>query len=207
MIGLATSWIELHIVPLVQADLVANQVELLWLTHYPLPNKVIVDRGNEFLSEFREMIINDYSIMVTSVTSRNPQANAILERVHKIIGNILRTFKVQNMVLDDKNPWDGILAFTMLALRATVHNTTPYTPAQLIFGLDAIFQCHDKDWEMIWKRKQDLINKRNKCENSNRINHAYKQGEKVLLKNAWQTKFNHAYLGPYAITNGTVRVR
>ena len=66
------------------------------------------------------------------ITSRNPKANAILERVHQTIGNILRTFKVQNMVMDDENPWDGILASTMVALRATVHTTTQYTPAQLI---------------------------------------------------------------------------
>ena len=39
-----------------------------------------------------------------------------------------------------------------------------------------------------------------------------KKGDKVLLKNAWKTKFNQdAYLGPYTITavrnNFTVRVR
>ena len=97
-----------------------------------------MDRGNEFLAEFREMIINDYSITVKPITSRNPQANAILERVHQTIGNIIRTFKVQNMVLDDENPWDGILASTMFALRATVHTTAQYTPTQLIFGRDSI---------------------------------------------------------------------
>ena len=138
MIDPATGWIEIRTVPSPRADLVANQVELAWLTRYPLPNKVIVDRGNEFLAEFREMITNDYGITVKPITSRNPQANAILERVHQTIGNILRTFKVQNMVLDDKNPWDGILASTMFALRATVHTTTQYTPAQLIFGRDSI---------------------------------------------------------------------
>ena len=105
------------------------QVELAWLTRYPLPNKVIVDRGNVFLAEFREMITNDYGITVKPITSRNPQANAILERVHQTIGNILRTFKVQNMVLDDKNPWNSILTSTMFALRATVHTTTQYTSA------------------------------------------------------------------------------
>ena len=40
----------------------------------------------------------------------------------------------------------------------------------------------------------------------------YNKGDKVLLKNAWKTKFNQdAYLGPYTITavrsNGTVRAR
>ena len=67
-----------------------------------------MDSGNEFRAEFREMIINDYGITVKPITSRNPQANAIQDRVHQTIGNILRTFKVLNMVLDDKNPWDGI---------------------------------------------------------------------------------------------------
>ena len=66
------------------------------------------------------------------------------------------------MVLDDKNPWDGILASTMFALRATVHTTTQYTPAQLIFGRDSIMnRSHDVDWKTIRKRKQDLINKDN----------------------------------------------
>ena len=82
MIDPATGWIEIRTVPSARADLVANQVELAWLTRYPIPNKVIMDRGNEFLAEFREMIINDYGITVKPITSRNPQANAILERVH-----------------------------------------------------------------------------------------------------------------------------
>ena len=42
------------------------------------------------------------------------------------------------MVLDDKNPKDGILASNIFALRATVHTTTQYTSAQLIFGRDSI---------------------------------------------------------------------
>ena len=124
MIDPATGWIEIRTVPLAWTYLVANQVELAWLTCYPLSIKIIVDRGNEFLALFRAMIINDCSITVKPITSTNPQANAILERVHQTIGNILSTFKVQNMVLDDKNPWDGILAFTMVALRATVRTTT-----------------------------------------------------------------------------------
>ena len=124
-------------IPLARVELVANQVELAWLTRYPLPNKVLIGGGNEFLVEFRKMIINDYGITVNRVTSMNPQTNAILERVHQQIGNILRTFKVQNMVLDDENPWDGILASIMFALRAIVYTTTQYNPAQLIFRRDS----------------------------------------------------------------------
>ena len=94
MIDPVTCWIEIRTVSSARADLVSHQVELDWLMHYPIPNKVIVDGGNDFLAEFREIIINDYGKMVKRITSRNPQANAILERVYQTIGNILLTFKV-----------------------------------------------------------------------------------------------------------------
>ena len=128
MIVMVTGWIEIRTIPSARADLVANQVELARLSCYSLPNKVIVDRGKEFLAKFREMIINDHGITIKPITSRNLQANTILERVHQTIGNILRNFKVQKMVLDDENPWDGILSSAMFALQATVHTTTQYTP-------------------------------------------------------------------------------
>ena len=56
MIDPATGWVEIRTVP----DLVANQVELAWLTRYPLPTKVVLDRGNELLAEFKNMIEHDY---------------------------------------------------------------------------------------------------------------------------------------------------
>ena len=213
MIDPATGWIEIRAVPSARADLVANQVELAWLTRYPLPTKVIVDRGKEFMAEFKTMIEKDYGIKVRPITTRNPQSNAILERVHQTIGNIIRTFKVQNMVLDDENPWDGILASTMFSLRATVHTTTQHTPTQLVFNRDSILNVPiEANWKLIKQRKQALINKGNERENKLRKDHTYNIGDKVLLKNAWPTKFNQdAFLGPYVITavrnNGTVRAR
>ena len=77
MIDLATDWIEIRTVPSARADIVANEIELTFLILYPLPNKVIVDRGNELLAKFREMIMNDYDITVKPITFRIPQANTI----------------------------------------------------------------------------------------------------------------------------------
>ena len=55
----AVGWIEICTVPSARVDPVASQLELAWLTCYLLPEKVLVDRENKFLAEFREMIIND----------------------------------------------------------------------------------------------------------------------------------------------------
>ena len=44
MINPATFWREICTIPSVRVDLIANQVELAWLTRYPLPSKVILVR-------------------------------------------------------------------------------------------------------------------------------------------------------------------
>ena len=72
MIDPAIGWIEICTVPSAQRDLVSNQVDLTWLAHYPLPNKVIMDRGNEFIAEFKEIVINAYGTNIRPITSRNP---------------------------------------------------------------------------------------------------------------------------------------
>ena len=65
-------WIEICTVPSACADLVSSIVELAYHTRYPLHSKVIVDRGNEFLAEFKTNIQANYRIAVKPINSRNP---------------------------------------------------------------------------------------------------------------------------------------
>ena len=51
----------------------------------------------------------------------NPQANAILERIHQVLGNCLRTFDLDEAEVDAENPWDEYLAATGLALPLDKH--------------------------------------------------------------------------------------
>jgi hypothetical protein len=46
-------------------------------------------------------------------------ANAIVERVHQVIGNIIHTFELQDNCLDEEDTWKGILSATVFAVRAT----------------------------------------------------------------------------------------
>ena len=105
MIDPATGWFEIKDIPSKWADIVANIVKQTWLTRYPWPTKVVLDRGREFMAEFTTMLINDYGIKKKPITTRNQQANAIIERVHQTIGNILRTFHIQESQLDKDDPW------------------------------------------------------------------------------------------------------
>ena len=69
-----------------------------------MPNKITADRGKELLTEFKTMMANDYGILCNSISIRNSQAKAIVERLHQTIGNIIRTFNNQQMDLDNENP-------------------------------------------------------------------------------------------------------
>jgi hypothetical protein len=158
------------------------------------------------------MIKEDYGITRKPITTRNPQANAIIERVHQVVGNILRTFELQDNYLDEEDPWKGILSATAFAVRSTYHMTLQKTPGQLVFGRDMIFNInHTANWEYIRACKQALIKKNNKAENSKRIPHTYKVGDKVVLRIGTENKQERPYSGPHDITkintNGTVRLR
>ena len=84
----------------------------------------MIDRGKEFLAELKTMMANDCRKLCNSISVRNPQVNAIMERVHQTIGNIIRTYAIQEIDLDNKNLWEGILSCTMFAIRFTVHTIT-----------------------------------------------------------------------------------
>ena len=113
------------------------------------------------MAEFSKMCQNDYGLKRKPTTTRNPQSDVIIERIHQTIGNIIRTFDVSNIVNND--PWSGILAANMFDVRATYHTTLQASLMQLVFGRDFILNIkHVADWEHIRQCKQLPINHNNK---------------------------------------------
>jgi len=164
------------------------------------------------MAEFSEMMQNDYGIKKKPITTRNPQANAILEHIHQVIGNMIRTFELQERELEEVAPWKVILAAIMFALGATFHTTLQATLMQLVFVRDAMINIgFQADWNYIKNRKQHIIKKNNVNENKKRTKHIYEIGDKVLYKVDSLSKYGVVpYKGPYPIVqvniNGTVRI-
>jgi transposase InsO family protein len=213
MIDPATGWFEIHQYDDKRSITVANIAEIEWFCRYPWPTQVTFDRGSEFIGkDFQKMIKEDYGVKGKPITVRNPQANAIVERVHQVIGNMIRTFELEDNYLDEEDPWKGILSATAFAVRSTYHTTLQNSPGQLVFGRDMIFNIqHKANWEFIRQRKQQLIDKNNKRENSKRKQYVYKEGDLVLLKVGTENKYEAPYSGPFNILkindNGTVRLK
>ena len=85
----------------------------------------------------------------------NPTSNSILERIHQVLGNLLRTFRIQQTYVDKNNLLTGILAAAEFAILSTTNIQKGYSPRQLIFGRGMILPIkHRVDWELIRQQKK-----------------------------------------------------
>ena len=88
----------------------------------------------------------------------NSRADGIIERIQKVLGNLVRTYNLQETYVDNADPWMGILAVAAFAVRSTYYTTKCKTPGQLVFGPDMILPInYVADWIFIRQRKQAQI--------------------------------------------------
>jgi hypothetical protein len=56
-----------------------------WLVRYLCPQIIVIDNGGKFKREFKQMCMQENHGIKAKTTSHNPQANAIIEQVHKVV--------------------------------------------------------------------------------------------------------------------------
>ena len=214
MIDPATGWFETCQMPTKRADCISDLAEQTWLSRHPWPQKVTCDRGGEFMAETKTMLQEDCGCKVNQITARNPQANAILERTHQTIGDMIGTFQAPTRDgTDEEDPFSGLLSAVAFATRATVHTTLGATPSQLVFGRDATLDTgFQANWDAIQAKKQKTINQNNARENAKQKPHVCKTGDRMLLKTESNAKHGaNPHEGPCDIVavndNGTIKCR
>ena len=63
-----------------------------WMARYPWPKRCVHDNGGEFTGcKFQQLLAKQTGVQDVPTTSRNPTANAVCERMHQTIVNVLRT--------------------------------------------------------------------------------------------------------------------
>ena len=115
------------------------------------------------------MIEHEFGIKTKPSSFGNPQANAIIERIHQVLGNLIHSFNLHDTYVDDADPWMEFLAAAALSVRATYHQTKK-SPGQLVFGRYMILPInHIAKWRLINQRKQLKIDKDLILKNSTRF--------------------------------------
>jgi len=118
------------------AHVARKYAQEVWLSRYPWPARCVHDNGGEFVGSEFQFLLQSCRIKDAPTSSKNPQANAICERMHQTVGNILRTLlhgEPPQDVTRAKDFIDEALSIAMHALHTGVHTTLGSSPGSLVF--------------------------------------------------------------------------
>ncbi len=189
-----------------------------WLSRYPRPSRCIHDQGPEFMGVDFQRILLLNGIKDVATTIKNPQANAVCERMHQTVTNILRpllhahfppTAEAANDVIDTA------LATASYASRASLHRSLNVSPGALVFHRDMLLNIPlIADLNMIRERRQVLIDENLRRQNMKRRTFDYQVGQQVLVLNSKERPSKlepRAPDGPFPIiqvhVNGNVTIQ
>ena len=134
---------KLEVIPVDNATslAVAQAFEDNWLSCYPYPLRCLHDNGNEFLGPAFSFMLERNKIKSVPTAVKNPQANAIVERMHQFISTMIAISLRENPPL--KYEEVSTLVFrkcivVQYSIRSTINMTLKHIPGELAFGRDML---------------------------------------------------------------------
>ena len=147
------------------------------------------DISNELIGHAlkTDIIENKYIIKTKCANTKNQHANSKLKRINQVIEKIIHTLYLKKSI-DEGGPWADITSDTDFVAKSMNHSMLQATAGQLLFRCDTILiTLLISDWVDIRRRKQKLIDKKNKNENKYHKPHIYRVRKKVLVHDKKQT--------------------
>ncbi len=195
------------------SELIAWLVNKTWLSRYPRCHFIIYGNGSEFKLNFEYLYVT-YGIKHKPTTIKNPQANAILEHLHRVLAQMLRTSKLDMAETITPDGIDVFLDNAAWVIHSTYHTVLKASPGAAIFGHNMLFNIlFIVNWNKIGDYMQHQTNLNMARKNSKQVDYDYKVGDEVLLT---QEGILHKAECPYskkpwtimtAHTNGTIRIQ
>jgi hypothetical protein len=185
---------------------------------YGVPKELITDNGTHFTSSLYEALITLIGCCHIKTTPYHPQANGQCERHNATL--------VPNLVAlssHSRSNWDEKLPPTTFNYNATRHDTTGYSPFELMFARKPRFPADPSstlptlpdpikyhvdmqrfiEHSKMAARQSNLTNQHiaKQRYDRNRSDPHYQIGQRVLIRNRDPTrnKFSPKFIGPYTI--------
>ncbi|GFT98290.1 retrovirus-related Pol polyprotein from transposon 412 [Trichonephila clavipes] len=136
LIDYFTKWPEVYPIPDQEAPTVAEAVVQHWISRYGVPLQLHSDQGRNFVSAVLKGVCELLGIDKTKTTPLHPKSDGMVERFNRTILNNLSL-----MVSKNQQDWDQKVPLFLLAYRSAVHETTGYSPSQMLFGRDLRLPC------------------------------------------------------------------
>lgn len=117
---------------------------------YGIPYKIHSDQGANFESSLIKELCLLLNIQKTRTTPYHPMGNGICERFNRTLINMLGTLQP-----NQKQDWKTYIGPIVHAYNSTKHDTTGFSPYQLIFGREPRLPI-----DLVFGTKQPVMNKK-----------------------------------------------
>lgn len=124
-----SKWPEAYPLPNMEATTVADVFVKNWIARFGVPMELHSDQGRNFESQVFGGICKSFGIIKTRTTPLHPQSDGMVERFNRTLVEHLK-----KVVTDDQKLWDANIPMFLMAYRSARHETTAYSPAEIIFG-------------------------------------------------------------------------
>jgi hypothetical protein len=163
------------------SERIAWLVNKTWLSRFPRCHYIIYDNGSEFKLNFEYLCVT-YGIKPKPTVVKNPQANVILDRLHQVVAQMLRTAELNMAETVTPNDVNVFLDNAAWAICSTYHTVLKASPGTNFFGSNMLFDIQFiADWNKIGDYRQCQTDLNTARTNSKQVDYDYKVGVKVLL--------------------------
>ena len=231
-----SKWIEIYPLKTITAIEVADLFYRNFICRYGAPDKILTDRGQQFMSKVLQEICNIFQITKLKTSSYRPQTNATVERANSSILAKLRAY-----IKDDQSNWPELLAPIMFAMYTSISTeSTQYSPYFLLYGkevrtpldtalthtqiqganaqeyIDNVHREMHRAREIAGRNMEDAQNKYKTQHDKRASEPEFRVQDRVWIDNRKKTvgltpKLCNKWLGPFYVTrdcgNNTYRVR
>lgn len=219
-----TRYAEFIALPDQTAETTAQALVQRIFTKFGVPEELISDQGTNFTSELMKQVCKLLRIRKLQTTAYHPMSNGRTERVHRTIPRMLSHYVNKN-----QSDWDELLPMINMAYNSQVHETTGFTPYELVYGkkmrtpLESdlritedteIFSDYVEDLRQRLSEFKDLaLANQGKAQSAQKRQYdktaketEYKKGDKVYLytpqiKKGRVKKLSRLWKGPYKVVD------
>jgi len=94
-----------------------------------IPREILSDQGTNFMSQLLKELYNLLQIHQIRTSPYHPQTDGLVERFNRTLKSLLR-----KLVNKEGRDWDRLLPYILFAYREVPHDTTGFSPFELLYG-------------------------------------------------------------------------
>ncbi len=132
-----TKWVEIYAIPDQTAYTCAEKILNEFICRYGCPYDLHSDQGTNYTSKLFTELCKLLEIRKTKSSPYRPQGNGQVERFNRTLISMIKMY-----LSDEGRDWDKNLGCLAGAYRATMHESTGFTPNFLFFGREVRLPAH-----------------------------------------------------------------